>query len=110
VLGAASLFLRKSLWRIAGMQSAGRALVRALGDPDEDLRVMAGMFLVQAGSKAEPLLEEALKRRENLPLVLSVLADIGNRRFETEIRQFVQDGDPQVAKAAQDALRLLASH
>src|SRR6266852_6096778 len=67
---AARLFALKSLWRATGLQAAGRALVRALSSPDEGVRTIAGMFLVQAGEKAEPLVEEALRRRENLPMVL----------------------------------------
>ncbi len=68
------------------------------------------MFLVQAGKRAEPLLEEALRRRDNLPMVLSVLASIGDKKFEPELRKFSLDRDPQVAQAARDALRVLASH
>ncbi len=68
------------------------------------------MFLVQAGKPAVPLLEEALVRRETLPLILSILADIGDEKLEPELRQFAYDHDPVVAKAAQDALRVLATH
>ncbi len=98
------------IWRSTGLRAAGRALVRALGSDDEDLRTIAGMFLVKAGKDAEPLLEEALERRENLPMVLWVLGDIGDRRLEPEIRQFSDDRDPRVAGAARDALRGLREH
>ncbi len=105
--GAARLFAHKALWCLTGLKWSGRALVQALGSPDEDLRTVAGMFLVQAGRKCEPLLEEALSRRENLPVVLAILGDIGDRKFEPELIRFSRDGDPAVAKAAQDALRVL---
>ncbi len=104
------LFLYNTLWRGTGLRAAGRALVRALGSPDEDLRTIAGMFLVQAGKRGVPLLEEALAKRETLPLILSILADIGDEKLEPELRQFTYDRDPVVAKAAQDALRVLAAH
>jgi len=68
------------------------------------------MFLVQAGKRAEPLLEEALLRREALPMVLTVLADIGDERLEAKLRQFARDEDPKVAEAAEDALRALGAH
>ncbi len=68
------------------------------------------MFLVQAGKRAEPLLEEALRRRDNLPMVLSVLASIGDRKFEPELREFSLDRDPKVAQAARDALRVLEAY
>lgn len=105
---AARLFACNAVWRLTRLPGAGRALVRALGSEDEDLRTIAGMFLVQAGRRAEPLLEEALRRRENLPMVLSILASIGDRKFEPELREFSRDDDPKVAQAARDALRVLA--
>ena len=106
--GAAKLFAYRALWRTTGSATAGRALVRALGSTDEDLRTIAGMLLVKAGKNAEPLLQEALDRRENLPIVLTVLADIGDSRLEPEIRAFSHDEDPNVARAAREALRVLA--
>ena len=108
--GAARLYAYKTLWRRTGLRSAGRALVHALGSADEDLRVIAGMFLAQAGKQAVPLLQEALTRRENLPMVLSILGDIGDRKFEPELRRFSQDSDPKIAQAARDALRVLDAH
>jgi hypothetical protein len=57
-----------------------------------------------------PLLEDAVRRRENLPLVLAVLGDIGDRRVEADLVRLRQDRDPAVARAAHDALRVLASH
>ncbi|MGH9702621.1 MAG: hypothetical protein ACRD4K_04540, partial [Candidatus Acidiferrales bacterium] len=71
LLGTARLFACQAAWRLTGLPSAGRALVRALGSPDDTERVVAGMFLVRAGTRAESLLQEALCRRENLPMVLS---------------------------------------
>jgi hypothetical protein len=57
---------------------------------------------------AEPLLEEALRKRENLPIVLTILADLGDKRVESEIRRFSGHEDPLVAEAAKQALRVLA--
>jgi len=68
------------------------------------------MFLVRAGRRAGPLLEEALRRRENLPMLLSILGDIGDPQVEGELRSFVQDHDPEIAQAARDALQVLAAH
>lgn len=110
LLAVVRAFVCAGAWRVTGLRAAGHVLVRALGSKDENVRTVAGMFLVKAGAKAEPLLQEALEKRENLPLVLSILADIGARKFEPEIRQFLADSDPQVAKAAEEALRVLAAH
>jgi len=108
-LAAARLVALKSVWRTTGLQAAGRALVHALGSPDEGIRTIAGMFLVQGGKRAEPLVEEAIRQRRNLPMVLVIAGDIGAQRLEPEMQRFTSDPDPQVAKAASDGLRILAA-
>jgi HEAT repeat protein len=104
---AAQLFAAKALWQATGLRSAGRALVRALGSSDDDIRTLAGMFLVQGGKKAAPLLDEALRRREYLPLVLTLLGDLGDPRYEPALRAFAADPDPAVAESARQALKVL---
>ena len=37
------------------------------------------------------------------------LGDIGDHRFESEIRRLSADRDPEVAQASKDALRILAA-
>jgi hypothetical protein len=105
--GAARLYACNALWRATGSLAAGRALLNALGSRDEDLQTLGGMFLAQAGKKAEPLLEEALAKREHLPLVLILLGDIGDPKYEGELRRFSHDPDLQVASAARSALHVL---
>jgi hypothetical protein len=105
----ARLYALKSVWNATGLRSAGRGLVAALGSPDADVRTAAGMFLVQSGKQAEPLVEEAIKRREHLPIVLVIAGDIGATRLEPNLRAFSKDEDPDVARAAQDGLRILAA-
>lgn len=104
---AAKLFGEYALWRSTGLRSAGRALVEALGSSDEDLRSIAGILLVRAGKRSRPLLEEALRRREHVPMVIRILADLGDPGVEREIRPYAQDPDPEIADAALQALRLL---
>lgn len=106
---AARLFALKAVWRATGLRTAGRALVHALSSPDEGVRTIAGMFLVQAGERAEPLVEEALGRRESLPMLLVIAGDIGASRLEPQLRRFTADPDPEIAKAARDGLRILAA-
>ena len=108
-LQAARLFALKSVWSTIGLRSAGRALVDALGSPDEGVRTVAGMFLVQAGKRAESLIEEAIHRRQNLPTVVVIAGDIGAFRLEPELRRLSTDADPEVARAARDGLRILAA-
>ena len=107
VMDAARLFALKSVWRTTGLQSAGRALLNALDSPNEDVRTIAGMFLVQGGKQAEPLVEEGIKRRLNLPMTLVIAGDIGAVSLKPELQRFTSDPDPAVAKAAKDGLRIL---
>ena len=104
---ALGVFAANVVWRATGLRLAGRALVRALGSQDENVRTIAGIFLVRAGKKSRPLLLEALNKRENLPVVLTIIGSIGDRQLEAQVRRFINDADPDVADAARDALRLL---
>jgi hypothetical protein len=106
---AARLFALKSVWTSTGLRAAGRALVGALGSRDDDVRTMAGMFLVQGGKRAEPLIAEAIARRQHLPSVLVIAGDIAASALEPELRRFTTDPDPTVARAAHDGLRILAA-
>jgi hypothetical protein len=104
---AAKLFGDYGLWRSTGLRSAGRALVAALGSPNEDLRTIAGMLLVRGGKRSRLLLEEALRHGEHLPMVISVLADLGDPTVKPEIQRYTQDPNPEVADTARHALRVL---
>jgi hypothetical protein len=106
-LQLARLYALRSVWAATGARSAGRALLEALGSPDDGVRTVAGMLLVRAGKRAEPLVEEAIRRRQHLPIVLVIAGDIGAVRLEPELRRLTGDPDPEVAKAAQDGLRIL---
>jgi len=66
--------------------------------------------LVKAGKRSMRILEEAIERRQNLPVVLTILGDIGDGKFIPEIRHFSEDRDPEVAQAARHALRMLKAH
>lgn len=103
------LFLSAAAWRITGIQAAGRVLLRSLNSENENLRTIAGILLVKAGNRAEPLLQEALRRREYLPMTISVIADLGDKELAKDIQPFSSDEDPRVAEAAKQALRALAS-
>jgi hypothetical protein len=105
----ARLYALKSLWTVIGCHSAGRALVKALGSKDEGERTAAGMLLVQGGRRAEPLVAEAIRRREHLPVVLLIAADIGAASLQPELHRLTRDPDPEVARAAHDALEILTT-
>lgn len=103
------LYALKTLWTATGCRSAGRALVTALGSTDESERTVAGMLLVQGGKRAEPLVGEAIRRREHLPIVLLIAGDIGASNLEPDLRRLTTDPDPDVARAAHDALEILSA-
>lgn len=103
------LYALKSLWAAAGCRSAGRALVKALGSTDEGERTVAGILLVRSGKRAEPLVTDAIRRREHLPIVLLIAGDIGASSLEPDLRHLSTDSDPDVARAATDALEMLAA-
>ncbi len=108
---AAQLFVSQAVWNATGLDAAGRTLVRALDSDDENLRTIAGIFLVQAGQRAEPLLEEALHKGQYLPMVIDVLGSIGDPKVIAELHPFIDNPNPEIARAARDAIRAIdASH
>jgi HEAT repeat protein len=107
LLGAIRLYVYRALWYWLGISSAGRALVKALGSADENIRSIAGILLVKSGKRAEGLLLKAMDRRENLPIVLTVLGSIGDPALIPQFRQFTNDQNAEVARAAREALRVI---
>ncbi len=105
-----SLFAWNIIWRITGLKSAGQKLVDKLDAPDEEARVIAGMLLVKAGRRAEPLLQAALSTGQHVPTVLTIWGDIGDWRAVPELHHYSQDPRPEVAQAAQAALMALAGN
>src|ERR1700689_972485 len=106
VLSVARLFVCRTLWGV-GVEPAGRCLLTALGSPQEDVRTVAGMFLEQAGKGAEPLVRKGLERGEYLPALLTIAGDIGLPSLAPQIQRLTSHADPQIARAARDALDIL---
>lgn len=107
VFGFLKLFAAYAMWRYGGSKPAGRGLVDALGSKNENLRTIAGIFLVKGGRRAGPLLLEAIEKRRDLPLTLTLLADLGDHSHAPVLRRHVDDRDPEAARAAAQALRVL---
>ena len=101
------LLAQNAAWRLTGSQAAGRAVVRALSSDDPTTRTTAGMLLVRAGLRSTPLLREALATRYALPMVLPILADIGDQESRPALHALTGDSDAAVAGAAREALRVL---
>jgi hypothetical protein len=90
-----------------GSDAAARGLLRDLASDDENVRMLAGMFLVKNGRRSLPILREALARREQLPTVLTILGDIATPECEELIRPYVDDRDPEAAESARMAMDVL---
>lgn len=105
---AAALFGAAAAWRL-GSRAAGRRLVAGLSAGDEDSRLIAGMLLVKAGTRAVPLLAEELRRPRNLPHLLRVIGDAAPQAFTAELERFAEADDEAVRHAARDALRAAAA-
>lgn len=108
-LSALRLVTDSIRWRTLGARGAGRRLLRALGSPDESIRQMACILLVRGGRKSQVLLTEALEKGENLPLVLSLLGDVGDEATHLRLERYAHDTDPAVARSAKYALRAMES-
>jgi hypothetical protein len=105
---SAALFAAAAAWRL-GSRAAGRRLVDGLSSADEESRQIAGMLIVKAGARAEPLLAEELKHPRNLPHLLRVIGDAAPTAFTAELERYAASDDEAVRQAARDALRAAAS-
>jgi HEAT repeat protein len=107
---AATLALmgRGLAWRITHRQRLAQRLVEALGHPDDNIRMIAGIMLAKGGRAALPVLRGALAERRNVPEVLTLLGDIGDDSVREDLARLAEDRDERIARAARDALRVLA--
>ena len=78
VAASAKLFAAGASWRVAGVPTAGRALVTAAATGAENEKTLAGMFLVQAGDRSVPLLTAAILAGETDRTLVDALAGIGS--------------------------------
>jgi len=107
--GAARLLVVGVAWRLAGAAPAGRALVDALADGDEDERTVAGIQLTRAGDRSVPLLTAALLAGGAPELAVDVLAGIGTEEAKMALRRVVTEpgADAACRESAGRALRTL---
>src|SRR5690242_21916398 len=90
VVKALGLFRANVIWRALGERSSGEKLIMALSSTNENLRILAGIFLVRGGRKALPLLEKELENRRNLPQILMLLGDIDQPESEEYLRRYLR--------------------
>jgi hypothetical protein len=103
-----ALMVEGIMWRVTHQHWLGRRLIEGLGETDENARTIAGIMLAKSGAAAIPVLRYALAQRTNVTEVLTLLGDVGDASVEEELARFASDPDERVARAARDALRVLA--
>ena len=103
---AAKMFLAAAAFRCTGSTASGRLLVRGLASEDETVRNIAGILLVGAGGRSGPLLRDAVLRgpSRDVPMLLRVLADVGDPQWDGFLAGYVDNQDSEVAHAARDAV------
>ena len=109
-MGAASsakLLAAGCTWRLTGLHAAGRSLVVAVDRGPESEQTIAGIMLVKAGDRSVPLISEAVSGGASSPELIDVLASIGTATARSALRTATRSPRPEVAGAAEDALRTL---
>jgi hypothetical protein len=107
LITASRLFVSSAIWRFTGSERFGNVLIEGLDSPDENLRMISGTLLSRAGSRIIPMLRGAIKRQQNLPMILTIIGDVGGLEQASLLEQYMADERPDVARAARDALRVL---
>ncbi len=109
-MGAASsakVLATGSVWRLTGRAAAGRRLVDAVNQGSENEQTIAAIFLAKAGDRAVPLIHEGLTAYGPSPSLVEILGSIGTDTARTELQRVASSGSPDLAQAAQRALRTL---
>jgi len=104
VLKAIKLFVFRILWQWFGIRWVGESLISALVSNDENIRTIAGMFLVQTGERSRPIVEASLAENNTLPILLTILGDIGDAGTVRKLELYTHNSDPEIVRAADDAL------
>lgn len=108
-LGTAQLYVEYRRLRLTGSDVAARKLIDALGSSDENLRMLAGMFLVRAAHRSVPVLIRSIEARHpELPTCLTILGDIGGEKARAILARYTGDPDRVVAQAATGGLATIA--
>jgi hypothetical protein len=102
---SAKVLASGAAWRVAGMTWAGRGLIDAFVQGDENERTLAGMSLVQAGDRSLPLVVEAIASGSDPVDLVDVISSIGTDDARRALAQLAESGDPATNAAAVSALR-----
>jgi hypothetical protein len=107
LLSTAYVFAAYLLWRFVGIEACGDVLITALSYQNETSRTVAAILLVKSPDRAKVLLKRAMAERHNLKEVLRICGEIADETLEEKVRSFMGDPDPQVSKAAHEAIHMI---
>ena len=99
--GSLGVISAGTVWRAFGLESAGRALVRATDSDDEQMRTLGGMMLVQAGEKSVDLVGKASDEGQLNPILVEILSDIGGPQSKALLIEIVRSGGSMAEEADQ---------
>jgi|SRR5450755_1128600 len=106
-MSGARLLAAGSAWRLTGLGPAGRALVSAVTSDNTNDRILAAILLTRAGDRSVRVVADALAAGAAPSDLVDVLASIGTPTAREQLRTASSSSRPDLASAAQRALRTL---
>ena len=106
MLGSLGVIGAGTVWRVTGLDSAGRSLVRATASSDEQVRTLGGMMLVQAGERSVALVREASEEGQLNRTLVKALADVGGQKSESLLAEIAAAGG-SLSEDASESLETL---
>ena len=100
VAGSLGVIGAGTAWRIAGIDGAGRALVRATRNDDQQIKTLGGMMLVRGGDRSVELVRAAVESDELNAILVRALGDIGGDRSKQLLIEIARGEGPMAEEAA----------
>lgn len=104
-VSSARVIATGSVWRVAGVEWAGRSLIDTFVHGDDDERTLAGVSLVQAGDRSVPLVLDAIASGSDPVELVDVISSIGTDDAREALAELTESTDPATTAAAGTALR-----
>ncbi len=105
LVSSAKIAAASAVWRLTGLESAGRVLVGSVATGDENSQALAGVLLVKAGERSVPLITEALTAGAASTELVDVLASIGGATARNGLERVASAPGSEITISAQKALK-----
>ena len=105
LVSSAKVAAASAVWRVTGLEAAGRVLVSSMASGDENEQTLAGMLLVRAGDRSVPLITEALVAGASATELVDVLASIGSDTARTGLERLSSAPNSEITDSAEKALK-----